>query len=338
MSANNRLGRHGPEPFQVATEKIGEFAISPQQTRVTRIFGHTSPDTDSTGSPLIWAWYRTEHCNRPATAHVLGPPNKEALFVLERWGFDQPTLLADIEDGDEVIIVDTNNPDELPANIANATILEIIDHHFLAGGLVTRTPIPVTLRPLACTATIMHDMMTCERAAIPDPIKGLILSCILSDTMAFRSPTTTDHDRSVALQLAKDLDLDIDTYADEMFAAKSDLSDCSDPDLLQLDSKLYTTGGTKLRISVLETTAPDQLLARKEGLLAAIRHALQGDDCDQILLFVVDILNESSTLFLPNDTVRGIARKSFGVESSTDHVILPGIVSRKKQIIPRIEV
>jgi len=328
-----------PGRFKSQPEKFGDFAMPPdQETRVIKIFGHKSPDTDSTGSALIWAWYRTEHCGTPATACILGPPNKESLFVLDRWGIETPVRLDDVEDGDEVIVVDTNNPDELPANIARATILEIIDHHFLAGGLTTKTPIPMTLRPLACTATILHDMMTCDRATIPSSIQGLMLSCILSDTMAFRSPTTTEHDRAVAIHLAEDLNLDIDTYADEMFAAKSDLSDCSDADLLQLDSKLYTTGGRKLRISVLETTAPGQLLARKEGILAAINQKMAEDNCDQILLFVVDILNESSTLLLPNDDVRAIAERSFGTVSSGDHVILPGIVSRKKQIIPRIKV
>ncbi|MCY4260526.1 MAG: manganese-dependent inorganic pyrophosphatase [Rhodobacteraceae bacterium] len=303
-----------------------------------KIFGHKSPDTDSTGSALIWAWYQNERCGTEATAYVLGQPNKEALFVLERWGFRTPPILDDVEDGDSVIIVDTNNPNELPANIANASIVEIIDHHFLTGGLATRVPIAATLRPLACTATIMHDLMAARQTDIPADIKGLMLSCILSDTMAFRSPTTTGHDRHVAETLASDLALDIGTYADAMFAAKSDLSDCSDAELLELDSKLFTIDGLKLRISVLETTKPEQLLSRKDGILAAITQRTAGGDCDQILLFIVDILNEASTLLLPNDVVRNIARQSFDIHSDADEVSLPGIISRKKQIIPRIRV
>ena len=128
----------------------------------------------------------------------------------------------------------------------------------------------ITVRPLACTATIMHEMMGADAARMPREIKGLMLSCILSDTLAFRSPTTTPHDRWVAEKLAKDLDIAIPAYATEMFTAKSDVSSFSDAALLKMDSKEYELGGKQIRISVLETTAPQVLLDRKAQLLAAV--------------------------------------------------------------------
>ncbi|MFT7108185.1 MAG: manganese-dependent inorganic pyrophosphatase, partial [Yoonia sp.] len=124
----------------------------------TLIFGHKSPDTDSTGSPLIWEWF-LNHTGIDAKAALLGTPNTEAAFVAKRWGFDLPEVIADVEDDQPCVIVDTNNPAELPSNIYNADVLAIIDHHKLAGGLETKNPINITIRPLACTATIMHQMM-----------------------------------------------------------------------------------------------------------------------------------------------------------------------------------
>ena len=302
-----------------------------------KVFGHKSPDTDSTGSAIIWAWYLKEIQGRDATPHVLGIPNMETRFVLERWSLEIPPFLDSLKAGDKVFIVDTNNPGELPDGIADATIVGIIDHHLLTGGLVTRIPIEVTIWPLACTATVMYKLMGDHARSAPAAIKGLMLSCIISDTMAFRSPTTTDTDRAIAQELAEDLGIDMDAYAEEMFAAKSDISGYSDFELMQIDAKLYEFKGRKLRISVLETTTPEQILARKEGILNAIDEEITNGIVDQVLLFVVDIINESATLLLPNPEVREIAQRSFNVAASGDNVVLPGIVSRKKQIIPQLD-
>ncbi len=299
-----------------------------------QVFGHKAPDTDSTGSPLIWAWYLTEVKGTPARAVLLGQPNTEAAFVLKRWGVDQPDIIGDVEPGAPVVIVDTNNPAELPASINQADIRAIIDHHKLTGGIETKSPIDITIRPLACTATLMHDLMGADAARMPEWVKAMMLSCILSDTLAFRSPTTTDHDRALAERLAKELDLSISDYAGEMFAAKSDVSAFSDAELLRMDSKEYKVGDVGLRVSVLETTAPNVVMDRKTSLMAAMPQVAAEDGADEVLLFVVDILREEATLLVPNDTVKRIAEKSFGVSVSGDQVVLPGVMSRKKQIIP----
>ncbi|MEX0317937.1 MAG: manganese-dependent inorganic pyrophosphatase [Ruegeria sp.] len=304
----------------------------------TQVFGHKSPDTDSTGSPILWAWYLNEVQGVDATPVLLGEPNTEAAFMLQRWGLEKPAIIADVEDDAPVVIVDTNNPAELPANINNADIRAIIDHHKLVGGLETKGPIDITVRPLACTATIMVDLMGDDAAKMPEAVKGAALTCILSDTLEFRSPTTTDHDREVAKKLAADLGLDISAYAADMFAAKSDVSSFSDAELIRMDSKEYEVDGTKFRVSVLETTAPELVLDRKASLTGSMTEVAQEDGVDQVLLFVVDILNEEATLLVPNDLVKGVAEKSFGATVDGDAVVLPGIMSRKKQIIPNLKV
>ena len=303
-----------------------------------KVFGHRAPDTDSTGSPLIWAWYLSEVKGQPAEAVLLGEPNTEAAFVLDRWGYRRPEIISDVSSEDECVIVDTNNVAELPRSINDAKVREVIDHHLVAGNLKTSQPIPVTIRPLACTATIMHEMMGEDAAKMPEAVKGLMLSCILSDTLAFRSPTTTASDRSLAERLAGDLGLDVSDYAAEMFAAKSDVSAFSAAELLRMDSKEYEIGGKKFRISVIETTSPAQVLDRKAEILGAMPEVAREDGVDEVLFFVVDILNEDATLLVSSDLSRGIAEKSFGVTVEGDQVVLPGVMSRKKQIIPALKV
>ena len=302
-----------------------------------KIFGHYAPDTDATGSALIWEWFLNEVKGKDAKAYVLGEPNTEAAFVLKRWGFDTPEVLSELSAGDDVVIVDTNNPGELPANINDANIVEIVDHHMLAGGLKTGGPIMITIRPVAATATVMYGRMKDAATQMPDGIKGLMLSCILSDTLEFRSPTTTERDRFVADLLAKDLGVNIAEYAAEMFEAKSDISRFSDAELLRMDSKKYEIGTTSFRVSVLETTSPKIVMDRKASLMETMAPVAAEDGVDQVLLFVVDILNEASTLLVPNDLVKTLAEKSFGVSVTGDSVLLPGVMSRKKQIIPSLK-
>ena len=303
----------------------------------TLVFGHKSPDTDATLSAIIWAWYLTHVRGDDAKPVLLGEPNTEAAFVLAHWGFAKPEIIADVSANDRVVIVDTNNPAELPPSINDAQIMAIIDHHMLVGGLKTKTPINVVIRPLACTATVMHDIMGDDLDRAPREIKGAMLSCILSDTLEFRSPTTTDHDRAVAEKLAVGLGVNIAELAAAMFAAKSDVSRFSDAELLRMDSKEYTVAGKELRVSVLETTSPKTVLDRKASLMASMPGVAQEDGADQVLLFVIDILKEEATLLVPNDLVKQMAEASFGVKVSGDTVVLPGVMSRKKQIIPALK-
>jgi manganese-dependent inorganic pyrophosphatase len=306
------------------------------KTMTTLIFGHKAPDTDSLGSALIWEWFMT-HTGGDAAAKLLGTPNTEAAFVAHRWGFALPEIITDVADGQTCVIVDTNNPAELPANINGANVTAIIDHHKLVGGLETAGPIDITIRPLACTATIMHDLMGDHAGHMPDGIKGVMLSCIISDTLAFRSPTTTDTDKALATALAAELNIDMAAYATEMFDAKSDISSFSDAELLRMDSKEYSVGDTKFRVSVLETTAPHIVLDRKASIMASMTDVAAQDGVDQVLLFVVDILNEQATMLIPNAVSKTVAEASFGATVTGDTVVLPGVMSRKKQIIPYLK-
>ncbi|APX12241.1 manganese-dependent inorganic pyrophosphatase [Tateyamaria omphalii] len=304
----------------------------------TLVFGHKSPDTDSTGSPIIWAWYLNEIKGVEAEPVLLGEPNTEAAFVLNKWDLPKPRIIDGVDADQPVVIVDTNNPAELPDAINDADITAIIDHHKLVGGLETKGPIDIRIEPVACTATIMWKMIGKDMAQMPTGVKGAMLSCILSDTLEFRSPTTTQEDKAIAWDLSKDLGVDMSAYASEMFEAKSDVSAFSDAELLRMDSKEYAVDGTQFRVSVLETTAPKLVLDRKDSLMSSMVDVAKEDGADEVLLFVVDILNEEATMLIPNDRVKGVAEKSFDATVSGDTVVLPGVMSRKKQIIPNLKV
>jgi len=302
-----------------------------------KVFGHKSPDTDTTGSAILWSWYLNTHTSHSSTPYVLGALNKETVFVLDRWKVPEPELLEAVEEKDEVVIVDTNNPQELFNNISDTQIIKIIDHHRLAGGLSTKGPVDITLKPLASTATVIHDLIEEYIDTMPENMLGLMFSCILSDTLAFRSPTTTPHDKDVVEKLGKKLSLDVQKYADEMFAAKSDLSDFSDSHIVLLDSKQVDLGDKSIRVSVVETTTPEAILARKEGIVEAIGEILKEEkEINDILFFVIDIFKEEATVFTYNQFTKDIVASSFNVSVDTDTEVLPGILSRKKQIIPAL--
>lgn len=304
-----------------------------------KVFGHTSPDTDTACCAVLWAWYLNTHTTTKATPYVLGELNKETQFVLNHWKVEQPALLESVAKGDEVVIVDTNNPQELFKNINETTILAIIDHHMLVGGLQTSAPLTMTIRPLASTATVIHDLIGDAANSLPQDMAGLMLSCILSDTLEFRSPTTTPHDKMVAEKLAKELDVDISRYTSEMFAAKSDISDYTDIGLINLDSKKFEVGDKNLRVSVIETTNPRTVLERKKGIVSAINKLVEAESgTDDVLFFVIDILKEEATAFTHSELTAKIIETSFGVKVSDDTIVLPGVVSRKKQIIPVLKI
>ncbi len=303
-----------------------------------KVFGHKSPDTDATGSAILWSWYLNTHTSSDATPYILGSLNKETIFVLDKWNIAEPEVLDSIQETDEVAIVDTNNPQELFGNISETQISKIIDHHRLAGGLSTKAPVDMIIKPLASTATVIYDLMEDEHIeTMPENMTGLMMSCILSDTLAFRSPTTTPHDKDVVEKLAKKLGINIEEYSNEMFAAKSDVSDFSDSRIVRLDSKKIDLGDKTIRISVIETTTPEQILERKVGIVNAIKEIIAEEKIDDILFFIIDIFKEEATAFTYNKFISDLISKSFDVDVETDTEVLPGILSRKKQIFPSLK-
>jgi len=301
-----------------------------------KIFGHKMPDTDTVISAIVYAWYYNEVKKQDAKPYVLGELNKETEYVLNKFNQRTPDVLTEITDNDKVIIVDTNNFNELPDGIDRAEILEIVDHHKLSGNISTSKPVAITMRPMASTASLIYTIMNPELHPIPKDIAGVMLAALISDTLNFKSPTTTDEDRLIGKELSSIASVDIEELSREMFAAKSDISDISSADLIIMDSKVYDIKDKKIRISVIETTLPEVTLERRGDLVNAIQDHVTSSDVDEILLFVIDILNENAHPIVASDYASSLLMEAFSL-SSVENTILEGVVSRKKQIIPALE-
>jgi manganese-dependent inorganic pyrophosphatase len=301
----------------------------------TIVIGHINPDTDTTCSAIAYAWYLGQK-GQLAKPAVAGPLNKETAYVVERFGVGSPDLIETFEKDQPVFIVDTNNPNELLPSISDAKIVGIIDHHKLSG-LTTPDPITVSILPVACTATLIFEAISAEGIHIPADIAGVMLACILSDTLNYTSPTTTEADKAAGKALATLAETDPNELSEAMFASKSDISDMDDRSVLEVDGKLYEYGSRKVRISVLETTKPSFALGRAASLIETMQAVKKEDGLDDLLLFVVDIVNSESTLLIASDSEKALAEKAFGMAATGDRMVLPGVVSRKKQIAPKIE-
>lgn len=301
-----------------------------------KVIGHVPADTDSTCSPIAYAWFLREIKGENVEAYIGGEITRETKFALNYFGVSTPKVLKRVEEGDKLIIVDTNNSKELVKGYEDAEIIEIVDHHKLAG-LTTSKPTKVTMRPVACVATILWELMGDATEKLPREIAGLMLAAIISDTLNFTSPTTTDTDKDVAKKLANIANENIDELAEKMFAAKSDLSGMSTKEILLSDAKDYEFGGDTYKVGVLETTDPSQALQMEESLLAEMETIKTEEHLEGFMFFIVDILSSDSTMLISSDAERQIAVEAFGGQVEERRLSVPNVVSRKKQIVPALE-
>lgn len=302
-----------------------------------KVFGHKTPDTDSVCSAIAFAWYLTEKKGTPATPYIAGVPNKETAFALNKLGVGTPEKIDSIGEGDQVAIVDTTNPDELISNPEEAEVLEIVDHHKL-GGLKTITPLKATIRPLGCSSTVIWGIMKSEGVnRVPKEIAGLMLTAIISDTLKLTGPTTTDEDKVAVDELKEIAGLDVESYATELFEAKSDLTGMSPKDVLLADAKEFDLADKKVLVGVHETTNPKNALAMKKELIEEMNAVKTEKKYDGAFFFIVDILASYAEAILASDYEKGVVEKAFNALASNDQANLPGIVSRKKQIVPALE-
>lgn len=300
------------------------------------VFGHKNPDTDAICAALTYAWELQER-GLQAAAYRLGELNPETAYVLKTLGVEVPPLLDKLEAKAPVAIVDTNNPAELPAGIEKASIHSIVDHHKLSG-LNNAEPLEIDMRPLCSAGSILYARAKAAGRTPPKAVAGLMLSSILSDSLEFRSPTTTDIDRVYAAELAKIAELDVHAHAEAMLDAKAQVDHLSADELVMMDSKIFKIGGKKLRVSVLETTKPAQPMSRKEKLVEAQKKLVKEEQLDDMLFFVVDIIKEEAIFLSSSPSASKIVEKAWKVTVSKDGTVaLPGVLSRKKQMIPKLE-
>lgn len=297
------------------------------------ITGHKNPDTDSICSALSYAALKQAQ-GVEAVAVRLGEVGKEAQYALDYFQVEAPELIASVEEKQAVMLVDHNEPAQSVDGLDKAELLEIVDHHRL-GGLNTANPIFVHIEPVGCTATIITKMFDCQKVELPKKIAGLLLSAIVSDTVFFKSPTCTEQDKAAAEKLAVIAGVNLKEYGMAMLKAGADLGDLTPAQIAKTDSKPFSFGKYKAIVAQISVMDTADILAKKAELVAAMQELCQNEGYDMSLLMVTDIMEESTELVFVGEPKQLIA-DAFGKDASGDSIYLPGVMSRKKQIVPQL--
>ncbi len=234
-----------------------------------------------------------------------------------------------------IILVDHNEKAQAVDGIENAKILEIIDHHRI-GSIETMNPVYFRNQPLGCTATIIYQMFHENNVEIPKNIAGLLLSAILSDTLMFRSPTCTVVDKNAAADLSSIAEVDIETFATDMFTAGSNLKGKSPEEIFYQDYKKFDLGGKEIGVGQINSLDKSEQAVIKDKLMTYLDKAYKDHKLDMIFFMLTNIMDESTEVIYCGSGADKILEEAFNVKVENDSAILKGVVSRKKQFIPRI--
>lgn len=297
----------------------------------TLIFGHRSPDTDTIISSICLANLKSK-LGKQVEAVRLGELNKETEYVLKYFGVDNIRKIESVNEGQSVILVDHNEFTQSASGIEKANIKMVIDHHRIKG-FETAEPLYYRAEPVGCTATIIYTLYLENGVEIDKNIAGLLMSAIISDTLLFKSPTCTTKDVEVAKTLADICGVDIEKYGLDMLKAGTALSDYSEKDLINLDAKEFMLGDIKAVVAQVNTVDIDEVLKRKDKLSEEINKEISNRGLGIFAFLITDILNSNSEALVLGDRC-DIFEKAFDKKLEDNLVFLPGVISRKKQIIP----
>lgn len=231
-----------------------------------------------------------------------------------------------------IIMTDHNELGQAVEGIESGKIIEVVDHHRF-GGLQTSDPIFINVRPVGCTCTIVTNMYQQNNVEIPQQIAGLLLSAIISDTVLFKSPTCTQADKDAVEYLAKIAGVDYKEYGLAMLKAGADIGDMTPADIVKNDSKEFQIGNYPMLISQLSVMDTDQVMAMKDEILANMAQVCEKEGYAMSLVIVTDIINEGSYLLFSGEP-KNLIGEAFKQDASKSVMYLPGVMSRKKQIVP----
>lgn len=291
-----------------------------------------NPDTDSIVAAIAAADLYSKRGFSVAAA-AQGEATPETEFVLRKFGLCAPLVVKDVA-GKELWLVDYSDLPQAPAGMDSATILGIVDHHKL-GNMTTASPLEAWIWPVGCTNTVLKSMYDFYGIEIPKNIAGAMLCAILSDTVIFKSPTCTEADKKSVDALAKIAGIsDVAALGMEMFKVKSAV-DAPMKDLVFRDYKDFDMNGKKVGIGQLEVVDLSILAKVKDGLYAEIQK-VKSEGRHSVFLLLTDIMKEGSEMLIVSDDP-SVVEKAFGVKPDGKTVWLPGVMSRKKQVVPNFE-
>ncbi len=296
------------------------------------VFGHKNPDTDTIASAIAYAELKKQ-LGVDAEAVRLGEVNGETAYALKHFGVEAPRLVETVADQSEgVILVDHNESQQSASDIADAHVLEVIDHHRIAN-FETAHPLYYRAEPVGCTATILNKLYKENGVEIRKEIAGLMVSAIVSDSLLFKSPTCTEQDVAAAKELAAIAGVDLDQYGLDMLKAGADLSGKTAQDLISIDAKEFTMGGSKVEIAQVNAVDVNEVLEQQAELEAALNGAIASKGLDLFVLAITDILNNDSVAIALGSKAEAVER-AYNVKLENNKALLKGVVSRKSQIVP----
>ncbi len=298
------------------------------------VVGHKIPDSDSICSAIALSYLKTTLGEETVPAR-LGELSPETLFILDRFGFEQPELKMSYA-GESLYIVDHSERTQGPDDIDDATILGIIDHHKL-GDITTSTPLECWIRPVGCTNTIIKMMYDFHNVEIPKNIAGAMMCAILSDTVIFKSPTCTTADIKCVEALAEIADIeDPKALGMEMFKVKSAVEGTPIRDLVMRDFKDFDMHGNLVgigQLEVIDLAIFDNIKAELEADIAKLKN--EGNR-HSVMLLLTDIMKEGSEVLVVSDN-DDLTEKAYGKATENGRVWLDGVLSRKKQVVPPLQ-
>lgn len=299
------------------------------------IFGHQNPDTDAIVAAKAYAYLQGK-LGYDVEAVALGEPNMETNFVLNYFNEPSPRVVTTVgSEVDSVMLVDHNEPQQSAEDIEAVTVTHVVDHHRIAG-FETGAPLYYHAEPVGCTSTILTNLFDQNKVEIPAQLAGLMLSAIISDTLLLKSPTTTEHDRIALKTLAEIADIDYETYGIQMLKAGTNLEAKTDAELVSADAKSFTFGGKTVRIDQINTVDLNDVINRESGIKEAMANEATQEGYDLFLVLATNVLDSNSELFVYGEP-KDMVEKAFNAKLTNDRVNLPGVVSRKKQVVPPLQ-
>ena len=300
------------------------------------VLGHKNPDTDAVFAAMALAKLFNATKQYGATAKIAATPNKETAYALKRFKIKAPTKFKSRK-GETIFLVDFNEEAQSPVSFNKIEIEGIVDHHKLNIKIDKEYPTIFRIEPLGSSCSIVAKMYQDYGIKINKKIASILLSGIISDTLKFSSPTTTKEDKQIASELAKIANIKIDELATKMFEAKSSLDKLSPKKIIVTDYKEYDFKKHKTGIGVLETINPASAFKKEREIRRALSEYKKKHKLDFIFFGIVDILEHSTSFLLMGQQEEELAAKAFGRRKIKDGVInLPGVTSRKKQIVPAL--
>ncbi|MGO3201599.1 MAG: manganese-dependent inorganic pyrophosphatase [Ruoffia tabacinasalis] len=298
------------------------------------VFGHKNPDTDAIASAIALSLY-LEKIGHESEAVALGTPNEETQFALDYFNVERPRVVSSVSNEVErVALVDHNEATQSVNDLDEVEVDFVIDHHRIAN-FETSNPLFYRAEPIGSTASVIYKLFKENNLDVPKAIAGLMLSAIISDTLLFKSPTSTSQDEKIANELAKIADVNIDKYGLDLLKAGTKLSAKSALELVQSDSKTFDMNEQSVRIGQINAIGFDEMLGRKDEILNAMREEIAASNFDLFVLLITDILESDSIAFVLGENIIPV-EKAFKQPVVEEVITLPGVVSRKKQIVPQL--